>query len=275
MKRQAELFATLLLTLLLSACAGGGSEPQDITAPTSSSPISAAAVIAGPASTDYRIELVAIPAGESYAISLNDHGEVIGNYLDAGRRSHTFQWRGTSVAPLAAGAQSELIDLGGTAGGERIATNSRGDVLVKEIVGAGCRTLVRINGQVSDIGNLGGAITLGRDINDAGQVVGWGMTAGGEYHPFVWQNGVMTDLSRHTGSFGAAVAIDEAGTILLKSSDLHGDRNLLLSGDGNLTDLGNFGSSYAVVNDLNNRGQIVGWMADANGLIKAFLATPK
>ena len=42
-----------------------------------------------------------------------------------------------------------------------------------------------------------------------------------------------------------------------------------------MTDLGTFGASEAVVADINNHGQIAGWLKTAGGEIRAFIATPK
>jgi len=84
----------------------------------------------------------------------------------------------------------------------------------------------------------------------------------------------MTDLAPLVGNFSSAVAINLAGQILLKSSTPTGDQSFLYR-NGQVTELGNFGSNYAVATDLNNNGQIVGWLATDRGDIQAFLATPK
>jgi probable HAF family extracellular repeat protein len=146
-------------------------------------------------------------------------------------------------------------------------------VLVKRLDADGFRTLLWQNGTFIDMGTLGGLETQGRDINDAGQVVGWSQTADGQQHAFLWENGTMIDLAPLAGEFSAAVAINDHGQILLKSSDILESRNLLYE-NGEVTDLGNFGAGYAVVNDLNNQGEIVGWLSTENGQIRAFLARP-
>jgi probable HAF family extracellular repeat protein len=194
-------------------------------------------------------------------LAINDAGQTAGRITQGTDKSYVEQ---NGAMQLIA----QEID------GYATAMNNNGDVLIQEVKGNSCRTLLWRNGSLTDLGDFGGALTMGRDLNDAGQIVGWAETASGDYHPFLWENGVLTDLSSYTGNFGSAVAINEAGVILLKASDMKGERNLLLD-HGIVTDLGNFGSSYAVANDLNSRGQIVGWMADASGVMHAFLATPK
>jgi probable HAF family extracellular repeat protein len=342
MKRMTYIMTVMALVTVLTACGGGGGgESQEMVAATDSAPVARiAAVIAGPETALYTISLLD-SSENSYAIALNDAGQIIGHYSDANRQLSAFSWQDNTVKTVvnngqvsrinnhgqivgwqdlaqseaflyeADGKMVQLNTLGGasralaindsgqTAGritlgteksfvdqngamqfiakeidGYAIAMNNNGDVLILEVKGNSSRTLLWRNGSLTDLGDFGGALTMGRDINDAGQVVGWAQTASGDYHPFLWDDGVMTDLSTYTGNFGAAVAINEAGVMLLKASDMKGERNLLLD-HGTVTDLGNFGSSYAVANDLNSRGQIVGWMADARGVMHAFLATPK
>ena len=340
MKRMTCIITTLALATVLTACGGGGESQETVAANASAPLVKTATVIAGPDTLLHTITLLDI-AEKSYAVALNDTGQIIGHYLDADQQLNAFQWQGSAVKTVVHNGQVSRInnrgqivgwqdlgqseaflyeadgsmvrlnalggasralainDAGQTAGrvtlgteksfvdqngamqfiaqeidGYASAMNNNGDVLILEVKGSSCRTLLWRNGSLTDLGDLGGALTMGRDINDAGQVVGWAQTASGDYHPFLWEDGVLTDLSIYTGSFGAAVAINELGVILLKASDVTGERNLLLD-QGVLTDLGNFGSSYAVANDLNSRGQIVGWMADAAGVMHAFLATPK
>ena len=83
------------------------------------------------------------------------------------------------------------------------------------------------NGQIQDLGTLGGSNSAALAINAAGQVVGNSTTiaevvAGGGtavQHAFLWDNGVMTDLNSllPAGSgwfvFGA-LAINDAGQIV-------------------------------------------------------------
>ncbi|MDO9080391.1 MAG: hypothetical protein Q7U44_06280 [Desulfuromonadales bacterium] len=342
MKRMTSMILSMVLATMLTACGGGGGSesPANPTESSSFAATSAAAVIDGPDTALYTVSLLAI-ASSSYAVALNDSGQVIGHYLDAEQQINAFQWQDKTVKTVVSGgevrrinnrgqivgwqklgqseaflyeADGEMIrlnklggasqamainDSGQTAGritrggdkayvdqsgvmqlianeidGYAIAMNNLGDVLIQAISGSGCRTLIWRQGVLTDLGDFGGELTVGRDMNDAGQVVGWAQTASGDYHPFLWENGVLHDLSIYTGNFGAAVAINEAGVILLKASDVTGERNLLLN-HGVVTDLANFGSTYAVVNDLNSQGQIVGWMADAAGVMHAFLATPK
>jgi probable HAF family extracellular repeat protein len=205
----------------------------------------------------YRLNTV---GGSSQALAINDSGLIAGR-ISNGRESAFLEDNGT------------LSFIAAEVAGYAIAMNNVGQVLVKRLDADGFRTLLWQNGTFIDMGTLGGLETQGRDINDAGQVVGWSQTADGQQHAFLWENGTMIDLAPLAGEFSAAVAINDHGQILLKSSDILESRNLLYE-NGEVTDLGNFGAGYAVVNDLNNQGEIVGWLSTENGQIRAFLARP-
>ncbi len=71
----------------------------------------------------------------------------------------------------------------------------------------------------------------------------------------------------------SAVAIGEDGSVLIKATTVQGYKSYLWR-DGQVTDLENFGATVAMVNDMNNQGQIVGWLETETGEIRAFLATP-
>jgi probable HAF family extracellular repeat protein/YD repeat-containing protein len=206
----------------------------------------------------YRLNTI---GGSSQALAINDSGLTAGRIINGGESAFLEDNGNLQVI-------AQELD------GYAIAMNNVGQVLIKRLDANGFRTLLWQNGTLTDLGTLGGAETQGRDINDAGQIVGWSQTANGQRHAFLWENGAMVDLAPLAGEFSAAVAINDQGQILLKDSDLLESRNLLYE-NGEVTDLGNFGADYAVANDLNDRGEIVGWLATASGTSQAFLARPK
>lgn len=53
------------------------------------------------------------------------------------------------------------------------------------------------NGQMTDLGTLGGNKSEAHCINNAGQITGYAYTAGGVSHAFLYQNGKMTDLNSY------------------------------------------------------------------------------
>lgn len=208
-----------------------------------------------------QMELINTQGTESEGLGLNDAGMAVGSVTMDDERAF-----------IADGNVIRLVD--NHPQGSALDINNRNQVLVMQVTGADeFRTLIWDNGALTDIGTLGGKMTMGRDINDAGQVVGWSQTATGAYHAFLWSNGVMTDLSGVSGEFGAAVAINENGSVLIKSSNFDQTKNLIYH-NGTVEDLGTFGARYTVVNDINNRGEIVGWMETEQGDIRAFVASP-
>jgi probable HAF family extracellular repeat protein len=87
------------------------------------------------------------------------------------------------------------------------------------------------NGQLQDLGTLGGPNSSAYGVNDFGQVVGYSQMAGGASSAFLWSNGQLRDLNE-------LIAAD-TGWRLLEASD------------------------------INNNGQIVGF-GTFNGLQRAF-----
>jgi probable HAF family extracellular repeat protein len=88
-------------------------------------------------------------------------------------------------------------------------------------------------GEVKDLGTLGGTVTDGLDINDAGQIVGHSLTVSGIQHAFIYSENVMYDLNDITfdasggrvSTMSTATAINDRGQILARA----GNTLLLLS----------------------------------------------
>jgi probable HAF family extracellular repeat protein len=87
-----------------------------------------------------------------------------------------------------------------------------------------------------DLGTLGGTWSVGRAINDAGQIAGSSTTASGEWHAFLWAHGVMTDLGED-GFESRATAINDAGQVVGTRQTPDGWRAFLWR-DGTRIDLG-------------------------------------
>jgi probable HAF family extracellular repeat protein len=72
-----------------------------------------------------------------------------------------------------------------------------------------------LNDLMIDLGTLGRAESIARDVNAFGQVVGETYAAGPSYsRAFVWSNGVMTDLGTLGGRMSQAYAINDAGQVV-------------------------------------------------------------
>jgi probable HAF family extracellular repeat protein len=64
---------------------------------------------------------------------------------------------------------------------------------------------------VIDLGTLGGSYSAAWGINDSGQVIGNGLTSGGDTHAFLYSGGVMADLGTLGGNISAASGINASG----------------------------------------------------------------
>jgi len=138
--------------------------------------------------------------GASWAMDINNSGDVVGSSLDS-LLGHAVLWpQGGSIRDLGLG--------------RAVAINDAGDIAGDDYRNA----FFWRQGVMSSLGSLGGNELFVRDVNALGTVIGTGQTAQGNPHVFVWKPGQAGLQDLGTGSDGAdgaiAVAINGRGDIL-------------------------------------------------------------
>lgn len=133
-------------------------------------------------------------------------------------------------------------------------------------VGAAITPAIAQTYTITDLGTLGGGLSVANAINSRGDVVGYSFTADFVPHAFIWRDGVMTDLGTLGGVSSEALDINDAGQVVGVSRLPSGFARAFLWQNGRMTDLGTlpgFEDSRAAA--INNAGVIVGKSSHFDG----------
>jgi len=215
---------------------------------------------------------------------------------------HAFRWE-----------KGVLTDLGTIPGGnnsDAVWLNSLGQVVgesengvIDPLVGVpeNKAVLWQKDGQITDLGTLGGNGSLALAINDRGQIVGGALNdildpfsfpgLATQSRAFLWQDGVMRDLGTLGGPDAFATSINDRGQIagvsmtnsIPNAATGFPTFHPFLWENGKMLDLGSLGGTQAVpaggIDDategqraLNNRGQVAGGSTlDGDSTVHPFL----
>ena len=198
---------------------------------------------------------------------------------------HAFKWQNGILADLGTLGVSEVEC------SEAVSINAKGEVAGRSGNGISdplvnaeeIRAVLWKNGEIEDLGTLGGNLSIATGINNASQVVGFsvnmtpdqfsllyglgGFTNGTQTRGFLWQNGQMQDLGTLGGPDSQALALNERGQVTGVSytnstpnpiTGLPTADPFLWTEERGMIDLGTLGGVWGTAGIVNNRGQVVG-----------------
>jgi probable HAF family extracellular repeat protein len=116
---------------------------------------------------------------------------------------------------------------------------------------------------ITNLGSLGGTVTVPLSLNNQGEVVGWSSTANhGPSHAFLFRGRTLTDLGTLGGRSSEAMSINDRGDIVGLSFVAPGSTQVdaFLYRRGHLTDLGPQSRAFVTAGDvtINASGTISG-----------------
>jgi probable HAF family extracellular repeat protein len=198
---------------------------------------------------------------------------------------HALQWRDgtlTDLGTLPGGANSNAFSINERGAIAGLAQNGGIDpLLVSSPPPWGIQVMhaaVWDEGRITDLGTLGGYLSVAQAINNRGQVVGlalndipdpvsaFGLYVGTQMRAFLWQGGVMQDLGTLGGPDACAALVNERGQVAgisFTNSVINPITGVpttdpFLWENGRMLDLGTLGGTNGFANALNQRGQVVG-----------------
>lgn len=232
------------------------------------------------------VNLGVIPGGsDSIGISVNNAGQAVGlsnngvadPFSPFGVQVRTFLWE-----------EGELRDIGTLGGPDAFpgpgCNNQRPGVIVgssfnsftpNEATGIPTQDpFLWDNGQIQDLGNLGGSVSSGQCANNRGEVIGLSnLPDDSTFHAFHWRNGKLNDLGTLGGDSSEAIWINDSG-VIAGSADLPtpGIHDAVRWKDGQILDLGTVdGDACSRGRAINARGEIVGGSSDCHNFLHAFV----
>lgn len=224
----------------------------------------------------------------SAAGDVNAHGDIVGQSeigvvdpLTGFNETHPVRWKDGQI--------TDLGNFGGNQGGagginthDQIVGFSLNttadpysifDLLLGSSNGTQTRAALWQNGQMRDLGTLGGPDAIAWLVNESGQIVGSSYTNYTQSlacpgflttDPFLWNGGKMTNLGTLGGTCGFPSALNNRGEVVGDSS-VAGDASMhaFLWDRGVLTDLGTLGGSFSAANAISDSGEIAGYATNA------------
>ncbi|GAA1741581.1 hypothetical protein [Luedemannella helvata] len=185
------------------------------------------------------VDLGTLGGESSYAIAMNDLGEVVGNSATVDGSWHGFVWR-----------EGRMTDLGAL---EPADINNKGQI-AGQLDGV---AVVWTEGRVTTIGTFGGTYSRPISINDKGHVVGVAATGDGSTVPFLWRHGTLTRLPLDDVSDLNDKGVVSGGRLV------EGGFHAGTWRGGAVTDLGAGAFNRSNTYGINEKGWVIGWVFSA------------
>jgi probable HAF family extracellular repeat protein len=238
-------------------------------------------------------DLGTLPGGSaSSAMGVNSAGQIVGyGATGAAPTAHAVLWQqGWGAGQWIA---TDLGTLAGATGGLSQA-NAINNAWSPQVVGfsilsdnASYHAFLWQSGTMTDLGSLGGAISIAHAINDGGLIVGGSLNGSGKRHAFTIQAGggnPMQDIGTLVGAkgvFSEAYAVNSSGAIV--GASVHNttttDTHAFIYQNGAMKDLNNMipaksGWVLTSATGIDDAGEIAG-TGIYNGATMAFRLEPK
>lgn len=199
----------------------------------------------------------------SYAVAVNDSGQVAGYARTPDEKDHAF---------LA--TASGMVDLG-TFGGLYsyvYGLNQAGLAVGSAYDSSGTPRCFRsTGGGLVDPGTLGGRACNALAVNDAGQMTGSSATSAGPAHAFIYDGRGMVDLGTLGGSSSVGYAINRHGQVAGAARTAANQLHAFFHDGTRMIDLGTLGGTSSTATGVNASGQVVGNSTLASGSKQPFL----
>jgi probable HAF family extracellular repeat protein len=202
-------------------------------------------------------------ANATRTLGLNDHGQIVGDFVDAGGVRHGY---------ILSNGTFRTFDPPGSIQTRGLAISNRGDIGGRYQDSAGVNHgYVLSHGSFTTFDFPGATATFLQGMNDHGQIVGEYVDSASLGHGFLLENGNFTTIDFSGAVATVATGINDSGHIVGYYDDSTGPEHGFLLENGNFTTVDVPGAfSLTDLIGTSNNGLIVGFYDDSNGASHGF-----